>query len=167
VTRNIPLALVLLCIVSLVQEFGLSRLTLFDLSPDAVTIFLAFIAVTTNQKASTSFGFAAGVLAGFLSGNMGLNMLARTVGGFIAGYFFTPKESHATLKQKTRRLYGAIIAATLCTNAVLAIGENPLALSLLYRIVVFGLLESLFNLIIAMIMNRLFFKKLTRGLNDG
>lgn len=158
-TRNIPLLLVSLCILSLVQVFGLSRLTLFDVSPDAVTIFLAFIAVTANQKTSTSFGFAAGLLTGLLSGNMGLNMLARTSGSFIASFFLTPHGSHATVKQKTRRFYGAVIAATLCTNAILVIGMNPLGFSLVYRIVVFGLLESLFNLLFALILNRLFLKK--------
>lgn len=158
-TRNIPLALVLLCIISLVQTFGLSRLTLFDVSLDAVTIFLALIAVTTSQKTSTSFGFAAGVLDGLLSGNMGVNMLARTVGSFIASFFLTPKGSHATEKQKSRRFYGAIVAAGFCTNAILATVMNPLGLPLVYRIVVFGLLESLFNFLLALALNRLFLKK--------
>ncbi|MGB7510537.1 MAG: rod shape-determining protein MreD [Pelodictyon phaeoclathratiforme] len=158
-TRNIPFYLFALCIVSLMQEFGFSHLTLFKVSFDAVTIFLAFIAITTTQKTSMSFGFAAGVLAGLLTGNMGLQMLARTVGSFVASFFQTPKESHATIKQKSRRFYGAVIAAGLCTNAILAIGENPLGLSLAYRLVVFGLLESLFNIILALILNRLFLRK--------
>jgi rod shape-determining protein MreD len=159
VTRKITLYLVLLCIISLVQELGVSRITIFRVSPDIVTIFLAFIAVTTSQKTSTSFGFAAGVLTGLLTGNIGLNMLARTAGSFIAGYFHTPITSHATAKQKTRRFYGAVIAAGICVNAVLANGSNPLGLSLAYRVVFFGLLESLFNLILAVILNRLFLSK--------
>ncbi len=141
------------------QEFGFSQMTLFRVSPDVVTILLAFIAVTTNQKTGMSFGFAAGALAGLLSGNMGLHMLARTVGSFIACFFQTPKESHATIKQKSRRFYGAVIAAGFCTHAILAAGENPLGLSLAFRVFVFGLLESLFNLILAMILNRLFLRK--------
>ena len=158
-TKKISILLVLLCIISLVQEFGLSRITIFNVSPDAVTIFLAFIAVTCNQNTSTSFGFAAGVLTGLLSGNMGLNMLARTVGSFVAGYFHTPKESHATIRQKSKRFYSAVIIAGLCANAVLAAGENPLGLSPVYRIVVFGILESLFNLILALALNRLFLRQ--------
>ncbi len=158
-TRNIPLSLALLCIVSVVQVLGFSHLTFFMVSPDAITIFLALIAVTTNQNTSTSFGFTAGVITGLLSGNMGLHMLARTVGGFIAGFFLTPKGSHATIKQKSRQFYGAVIAAGLCTNAIMAAGENPLGLSLAYRLFVFGALESLFNLILAVILRRLFLKQ--------
>ncbi len=148
-----------LCIISLVQKFSLSHITLFDVSADAVTIFLAFIAVTTNQKTNTSFGFAAGVLTGLLTGNVGLNMLARTVGSFVAGYFNVPKESHATPKQKSRRFYAAVIVAGLCTNAILSVGDNPLGFSPGYRIVVFGFLESLFNLILAIILNWLFLRQ--------
>jgi rod shape-determining protein MreD len=159
VTKNILISLALLCIVSLVQEFGFSHITLFKVSPDAVTIFLAFIAVTSDRNTSTSFGFAAGLLTGLLSGNTGLHILARTVGSFVASYFHTPKESHATAKQKSKRFYSAVILAGLCANAVLATGENPLGVSPLYRIVVFGILESIFNFILALIINRLFLRQ--------
>ena len=158
--KKILISLVLLCIVSLVQEFGFAHVTFFNASPDAVTIFLAFIAVTFERNTSTSFGFAAGVISGLLSGNMGLHMLARTTGSFIASYFHTPNESHATVNQRNRRFYSAVIMAGLCTNVVLAAGENPLGVSPLYRIFVFGLLESLFNLILAIVLNRLFLRQL-------
>ncbi len=158
-TKKFLVSLVLLCIVSLVQEFGLSHVTFFNASPDAVTIFLAFIAVTSDRNTSTSFGFVAGMISGLLSGNMGLHMLARTIGSFTASYFQTPNESHATVNQRSRRFYSAVILAGLCANLVLAAGENPLGVSPLYRIFVFGILESLFNLILAMVLNRLFLRQ--------
>jgi len=111
VTKKYPLYIGILVIVALVQELGLSHLTLYNVSPDIVTIFLAFISITIGQKAGTSFGFAAGLLTGILSGNMGLNMLARTIEGFIAGFFNIPEDSHATAKQITKRIYGAIVTA--------------------------------------------------------
>ena len=158
-TKKNYIYFLVLCIISVMQEFSFSRMTLFNVSADAVTIFLALIAVTTNQKINISFGFAAGVLGGLLTWNMGLNMLARTVGSFTAGYFHTPKESHATINQKSKRFYFAVIVAGLCTNAILSAGENPLGFSPAYRIVVFGLLESLFNLFFAFIMNWLFLRQ--------
>jgi len=159
VTNKVYLPLILLFLTSVMQVFVVSRITIFNVSADVVTIFLAYIAVTTNKNPNTSFGFAAGLLTGLLSGNMGLNMLARTVGSFIASYFHTPKESHATAKQKSKRFYGAVIVATLCTNAILAAANNPLGFSTVYRIVVFGLLESLFNVILAVIMDWLFLRQ--------
>ncbi|WP_076792216.1 rod shape-determining protein MreD [Chlorobium sp. KB01] len=156
---KIPFYIVLLCIVSLLQVFGLSHLTIFDVSPDAISLFLAFIAVTIGQRAGTSFGFAAGVIAGLMSGNMGLSMLARTVEGFIAGFFNIPENSHATSKQKTKRMYSALLTASFLANAVFAAGYNPLGLSPLYRILVLGLLESLLTLILAFIAKRLLMRK--------
>ncbi|TLU58495.1 MAG: rod shape-determining protein MreD [Chlorobium sp.] len=149
----------MLGIVPLVQEFGLSRLSLFGVSPDAITIYLAFIALIAGQRSSTSFGFASGIIIGILSGNIGLNMLVRTIEGFIAGYFHIPDSSHSTTKQKTRRIYGAVVMAGFCGNAVFAIGYNPLALSPLYRIAVLGVLESFLTLILAVILNWLFLRK--------
>ncbi len=158
-TNKVYLPLLLLFLTSVMQVFVVSRITLFYVSADVVTIFLAYIAVTANKNPNTSFGFAAGLLTGILSGNMGLNMLARTVGSFVASYFHTPKESHATAKQKSKRFYGAVIVATLCTNAILAAANNPLGFSTVYRIVVFGLLESLFNVILAVIVDWLFLRQ--------
>ena len=159
-TKAFSLSLILLCITSaLVQEFGLTRLTLFNVSPDVVTIFLAFLAVTVGKRSSTSFGFAVGILTGILSGNMGLNMLSRTVEGFIAGYFHIPEDSHATAKQKIRRFYSAIVIAGFCGNAVIASGYNPLGLLPAYRVIVLGLLEALFTIILAVILHWFFLKK--------
>jgi rod shape-determining protein MreD len=159
VTRKIPFYIGALIIVSLLQVFGLSHLAIFDVSPDAVSILLAFIAVTIGQKSGTSFGFAAGVLTGLFSGNIGLSMLARTIEGFIAGFFHIPENSHATSKQKTKRLYSAVLTACFAANSVFAFGYNPLGLSLYYRILVLGLLESLITLALAFIVNRLFLRK--------
>ena len=158
--KAVSFSLIILCIASaLLQEFGLTRLTLFHVSPDVITVFLAFLAVSAGQRASTSFGFAVGILTGILSGNMGLNMLSRTVEGFIAGYFHIPEDSHATAKQKKRRFFSAVVIAGFCGNAVIAAGYNPLGLSPAYRLVVLGLLESLVTLILAVILHWFFLKK--------
>jgi len=149
-----------LCIVALMQEFGFSRLALFEAFPDALSVFIAFLAVTEGKKTSTSFGFAAGILEGFFSGNnLGLHMLANTSGGFLAGYFHSPEDSHATAKQKTRRFYGAVLTAEFSAHTIITTGYNPLGLSPEYRIVTMGLLASLMSVILAFIANRLFLKK--------
>jgi rod shape-determining protein MreD len=159
VSRNVPLYTFILCVFILVQEFGLSHLSIFGVSPDLVTIFLAFIGVTIGQRTGMSFGFAAGIVTGILSGHMGLHMLARTFEGFIAGYFHIPEESHANKKQKMKRIYWSVVTAGFLANAVLASGYNPLGLSLPYRIMVLGGVESLLTLILAVILKLLFLKK--------
>lgn len=159
VTRNIPIYIAILFVVCAVQVFGLSHLSFFNVSPDAISVFLAFISIIMGQRIGTTFGFAAGTLSGIFSGNLGLTMLAKTVESFIAGYFHIPENSHATAKQKSKRLYGAVVTGSFAAHAVFAAGYNPLNLSPLYRIVVLGLLASLFALILAVIVNWLLLRK--------
>lgn len=158
-TRKLSFSIIVLCIVSLVQEFVFIRLTFFEAFPDALSVYIAFLAVTQGQKTSTSFGFAAGIITGILSGNLGLNMLANTTGGFLAGYFHSPEDSHTTAKQKTSRFYGAVLTAEFSAHTIKAIGYNPLGLAPEYRIVTLGLLASLLSFILAFIANRLFLRK--------
>ncbi len=158
-TKNLFLNIGLLCIISLLQIFGLSRLSLFHVSPDGLSIFLAFLAITVGQRTGMTFGFAAGTITGLLSGNLGLHMLSRTIEGFIAGYFNIPEGSHATANQKSRRLYFAVAVATLVGNAVFTAGYNPLGFSPFFRIGVLGLLQALLSLALAFVVNLLFLKK--------
>ncbi|MEI6639506.1 MAG: rod shape-determining protein MreD [Chlorobium sp.] len=158
-TKQISFSIFALCIVTLVQEFGFARLALFEAMPDALAVFIAFLAVTQGQKTSTSFGFAAGILAGIFSGNLGLHTLAITTGGFLAGYFHSPEDSHATAKQKTRRFYVAVLTAEFSSHTIITSVYNPLGLSPEYRIVTLGLLASLLSLTLAFIANRLILRK--------
>lgn len=161
--RDIPSLIVLFCIVLAVQIFGLSYVTVLNVTPDAVTVFLALTGVTISQRASSSFGFAAGVILGIFSENSGMLigwvMLAKTVEGFLAGYFNVPENSHATPKQKTKRIYLAIIFAGFASSAILAAVYNPLGFSPAVGIAALGLLKSALTLVLAFIVNLLFLKK--------
>ncbi|KZK73813.1 MAG: rod shape-determining protein MreD [Pelodictyon luteolum] len=156
--RNVFVLLLVLLIVCIMQVLGFSRLTLFHTAPDALAVFLGFSAVTLGRNAGTGFGFLGGMLCGILTGDIGLHMLAGTTGGFIAGSFHIPRDSHATPSQKMRRIYGATASAAFVSHTVLAIGLNPLGLSPVYRIVVLGLLATLFTLMLAFVSNLLILK---------
>jgi rod shape-determining protein MreD len=163
VTRNIPSLIILFSIVLLVQIFGLSYISIFNVTPDAVTIFIALVGVTLNQQASMTFGFAAGIVLGIFSENtgmvMGWMMLSRTLEGFIAGFFNIPENSHATTKQKNRRIYNAVIISGLLSGAVVSAVYNPLGFSPLIRIVALGLLKTLLTVILAFLANIVILKK--------
>lgn len=158
-TKKYPLLLFILLLVVLVQEFGFSHLLLLEVFPDAITILLAFIGVLKGQKSSTSFGFASGLIIGLLSGNFGINMLSRATGGYLAGFFHSPEDSHATEKQKNKRFYGAVITSVFFTNAVMVSVYNPLGNPVAYRIITLGLLQALMTSILAFIVRQLFLRK--------
>ncbi|TCD47084.1 rod shape-determining protein MreD [Chlorobium sp. N1] len=157
--RNIFILLAVLVAVTFMQVLGFSRLTVLYTAPDALAVFLAFSAVTLGRNAGMGFGFLGGILTGLLSGAAGLHMLAGTLGGFAAGSFHIPRDSHATPSQKMRRIYAATAVAAFVSHTVLSIGENPLGLSPAYRIVVLGLLETLLTLLLAFAANLLILKK--------
>ncbi len=158
-TKTLTLPIIILLAVSLLQVFGFSRLTLLGVSPDAVTVFLAFMSVFTGQRKGMTFGFAAGFLAGALSGNMGIVLLTRTIEGFTAGYCHVPENSHATMTQKSRMLYLGIVLATFAGNLVFSLVKNPLGEPLLYRVFVSGALACMMNLLLTVAVYRLFLRK--------
>ena len=158
-TRSLPLLLVLLAVLCLIQVFGLSRVTLFGVSPDIVTTFVAVISVFTGQRTGMTYGFASGMLTGLLSGNIGVSLLTRTVEGFISGYCHVPEKSHATMTQKSRMLYLAIVLASFFGNLVFNLFNDPLGESLAYRIFISGTLTCMMNLLLGIALNKLFLRK--------
>jgi len=149
----------LLVPVTLMQVFLMPRLSVLHVSPDAMAVLVGFTAVSSGRNASMLIGFLGGMLTGMLIGQMGLLMLAGTIGGFIAGLFQIPEESHATQSLKTRKFF---LASTLCSFtsfAVMAAGSNPLALSFAYRILVLGSIAAIFTLLLAIAARLLFMKK--------
>uniref|UniRef100_Q3ARE8 Uncharacterized protein n=1 Tax=Chlorobium chlorochromatii (strain CaD3) TaxID=340177 RepID=Q3ARE8_CHLCH len=150
----------LLGVAVLVQEFALNRLTLFHAAPDMVTIGIAVLALLQGQKKSTTAGFIVGTIIGMISGNMGMAMLSRSVEGFIAGYFYEPEDSHATSHQIRRSFFFAILLSGFVANALLSLGDNPLALPLAYRLLATGIAEALMTYLLAWLLHWLFLKKL-------
>jgi rod shape-determining protein MreD len=159
VTKTLTFSILLLLAACLLQVFAVSRLTLFGVSPDIVTVFLAVISVFTGQRTGMTYGFGAGFLCGMLGGNMGVGMLTRTIEGFVAGYCHVPEDSHATLTQKTRMLYLGSVLATFAGNLVFNLVKNPLGEPLLYRIFVSGAIACLMNLLLTVTINRLILRK--------
>ncbi|ABL64869.1 hypothetical protein [Chlorobium phaeobacteroides] len=159
-TKKIPITIVLLVITCLLQLFGLSRLVIFSLTVDAVTIFLAVVSVIFGQRIGMTFGFGAGFFIGFFTGHPGLEILVRTMEGFVAGYCSVPPDSHATSKQKSRKLYLAVVLAIFAGNIIFALGINPLALPFGYRVFLLGGVEAILSLAITFVLNRFFLKKL-------
>jgi len=159
VNKTLTLSLILLIAACLVQVFGVSGLTLFGVSPDIVTVFLAIISVFSGQRTGMTYGFASGLLCGMLGGNIGVGMLTRTIEGFVAGYCHIPEDSHATLTQKSRMLYLAVILASFAGNLVFSLVKNPLGQPLLYRIIVSGAIAGMMNLFISVAINRLILRK--------
>ena len=78
----------------------LQFLTIRDLAPDILLVWIVYIAIREGQIAGTSAGFLIGLAVDLLSGDdsmVGLSALSKTVGGFLAGYFYNENKTMQTL----------------------------------------------------------------------
>jgi rod shape-determining protein MreD len=86
--------------VLVVQTTLLRYMALGGLTPDLALLWIVYLAIRRGQIPATVAGFCAGVALDLLSGDdgmLGLGALAKTVGGFIAGYFYSENKVLQTL----------------------------------------------------------------------
>jgi rod shape-determining protein MreD len=75
-------------------------LTIGDIAPDILLVWVVYIAIREGQMAGTVAGFLIGLAVDLLSGTdgmIGLAALSKTVGGFLAGYFYNENKTLQTL----------------------------------------------------------------------
>jgi len=75
----------------LVHSYLVPYLTLVDVVPDILLIWIVYLAIRRGQLVSTGAGFVIGLVLDLSSGEsgmLGLAALTKSVGGFMAGYFF-------------------------------------------------------------------------------
>ncbi|ASQ90901.1 histidine kinase [Prosthecochloris sp. GSB1] len=152
--------IVLLSVLALLQQYAVSRFVVFGAFPDLLTVFIVFVALRTGQKQGMTYGFAAGLATGVLGGDIGITTLAKTLEGFVAGYFHIPEDSHASTHQKRRMFYKGVLLASLTGRAVQAASANVLALPPLWHVAYSVVLVTVFNMLIAVLAYQLFLKKI-------
>ena len=94
----VDIAITLLFI--LLQTTIAQYLAVGGITPDLALIWIIYLALRRGQIAGTVAGFATGLVLDLLSGNdgmLGLAALAKTAGGFTAGYFFNENKTLQTL----------------------------------------------------------------------
>ena len=88
------------CAVLLLQTTLVHFVAIAGVVPDLVLLWIVGVAVRRGQTPATVTGFALGLfldLLGGPDGMLGLSSLAKTIGGFVAGYFYNPNKTLQTL----------------------------------------------------------------------
>jgi rod shape-determining protein MreD len=94
--RYAALSILVVVAQALVSRF----LVVVDIVPDLVLLWIVYIAIREGQLAATTAGFLLGLIIDLLSGQdgmLGLATVSKTVGGFVAGYFFSEGKAYQTL----------------------------------------------------------------------
>jgi rod shape-determining protein MreD len=113
----IDIALTILFV--LLQTTIAQYLAVAGLSPDIALIWIVYLALRRGQITGTIAGFFTGLVLDLLSGNdgmLGLAALAKTAGGFMAGYFFSENKTLQTLG--SYRFILIILAVSLVHNLI-------------------------------------------------
>lgn len=103
----------------LLQTTITQYLAVAGLSPDIALIWIVYLALRRGQITGTVAGFFTGLVLDLLSGNdgmLGLAALAKTAGGFMAGYFFSENKTLQTLG--SYRFILIILAVSLVHNLI-------------------------------------------------
>jgi rod shape-determining protein MreD len=93
-------------------------LSILDITPDILLLWIVIIAVREGQMPATVAGFLIGLAADLLAGDavLGLSSLAKTLAGFVAGYFYNENKTQHTLGSP--RFLVIVAVAALLHNAV-------------------------------------------------
>jgi rod shape-determining protein MreD len=109
--RSSLTALVLLLLQTTIVPF----LSLEGYQPDLLMIWVVYIAIRRGQVEAAVSGFAVGLLQDLTTTQFfGLAALAKTVGGFAAGYFFNENKTEQTLA--TYRFVLILLVASMIHN---------------------------------------------------
>ena len=93
-TRSALAALALL----LLQTTFVPFLSIGGFLPDPLLLWVVYVAIRRGQMEATITGFLVGLLQDAVSMQFfGLSALTKTIGGFVAGYFFNDNSTEQTL----------------------------------------------------------------------
>lgn len=97
-------------LVFLVQWLVLGRLEIFGVAPDAVLLYVAWLALRYGRRHGLIAGFVLGFLMDAVTGLWGINMFVKSLVGFLVGLF--PASERETLLILPRQAFtgGFVIA---------------------------------------------------------
>jgi rod shape-determining protein MreD len=76
-----------------IQKLLIDRLTLFGAKPDAMLLLAVWIGRREGGSIGTTSGFFIGLIMDLLHGTLGIESFAKTVSGFVAGFFSDPDDA--------------------------------------------------------------------------
>lgn len=101
----------------IVQTVFLSFVAIEGIVPDLLLIWIVYVAIARGQLHATVAGFVVGLVQDVVTTQFfGLAALAKTVGGFVGGYFFNENKTDLTLG--TYRFVAVVAICSLVHNLI-------------------------------------------------
>jgi rod shape-determining protein MreD len=133
----IPIAVIQLTLVPLIS--------INSIAPDLVVILLVFITLKNGQLYGTIMGFVFGLLFDLMSGGLlGSAMFAKTLAGFIAGYFYN--ESKIIENTNTVKIVFIVLIIAIIDSSIYSLLALPKTIVSINSIIFEqGLLPALYS----------------------
>ena len=144
----------------LLQAEVIPLISLREITPDILTIWVVYIALKNGQVQATIWGFCIGLMYDFTIGNfIGLSALSKTVVGFAAGYFYAENKALSILG--SYRFVIIVLIVSFIHNAVyFSIFTFGSDISVINAIIQLGLATTLYTAAITFLPMFVFYRKL-------
>ncbi|MCX6137679.1 MAG: rod shape-determining protein MreD [Ignavibacteriales bacterium] len=132
-----------------------------NIIPDLLTVWIVYLAIQLGQIPGTVAGFLIGVALDLVGGQfLGLHALSKTVGGFLAGYFFNENKIAHILGSYEFPLVTGITSFVhnIIYFIILVQGGNISLVTAIFR---FGLFSTLYTIAVALIPVLVYSRKAT------
>jgi rod shape-determining protein MreD len=141
------------------QTYISQLISLRDIAPDLLLIWLVYIAIKEGQLTGTIWGFIIGLMFDLSTGSFtGLSAMSKTIAGFTAGYFFD--ENKAPLMLGSYRFVLTVLFVSLIHNTIyFIILTRGSDIGLLKAIFQIGLATSFYTSAVALLPMFVFGRK--------
>ena len=156
--KNLRLVLISLVLLTF-QTTIITFTSIGNIIPDVLLIWIVYVAVTEGQIRSTVVGFSIGLAMDLVSGQfLGLSALAKTIAGFLSGYFYHENKVDVTLGGYQFLVIVAI--ASFVHNVVyFVIFTQGSAVSTATAVFEFGLFSTIYTTVVALVPMFIFSRK--------
>ncbi len=158
ILRYIVITIVLIILQTTIMRF----VSMEGITPDLLTIWVAYIAVQEGQLAGTIWGFAIGLLFDLVAGNfIGLSAVSKTTAGFTGGFFCSENRNPLTLASY-RFLIVVLVVSAVNNILYFAIFTQGSDIGLIRAILEFGLATTFYTTIVALLPMFFFARRYAR-----
>lgn len=134
------------------QAVVIQFISINEVVPDLILILLVYFTINNTQMYGTVVGFLFGAISDLTFGTiLGSTMLAKTISGFVAGYFSSESKRESYL---TPINFGLIIFLVgLIDNSVFSFFSSfDLSENFIYSLLTFTVLKSLYTTLFAVLI---------------
>ena len=140
---------ILLIILGIVQLAVIPLISIGSVVPDLVMILVVFLALKYGQLYGTAFGAIAGLYFDLISGGIiGSAMFAKTISGFVAGYFYSDNK----IEYNTATMFMLLIvfiSSSINSFFYLLISSSEIKLTASHLILEQGILPGVYTTLFA------------------